>query len=51
LAAAFEELPTPYLVDVTHWESLRHEGLRQHIDRFGVMRVVITDWDEWTELG
>ena len=51
LAAAFDELPTPYRVDVTHWESLRHEGLRQHIDRFGVMRVVITDWDEWTELG
>jgi hypothetical protein len=26
-------------VDVTHWESLRHEGLRQHIAHFGVMRV------------
>ena len=35
LAAAFEELPTPYRVDVTHWESLQHEGLRQHIARFG----------------
>lgn len=33
LAAAFDELPTPYRVDVTHWESLRHEGLRQHIAR------------------
>lgn len=37
LAAAFEELPTPYRVDVTHWESLRHEGLRQHIARVGVL--------------
>lgn len=36
LAAAFEELPTPYLVDVTHWESLRHEGLRDHIAQVGV---------------
>ena len=36
LAAAFEELPTPYLVDVTHWESLRHEGLRDHIARVGL---------------
>ena len=38
LAAAFEELPTPCLVDVTHWESLRHEGLREHIERVGVER-------------
>jgi len=37
LAAAFEELPTPYLVDVTHWETLRHEGLRDHIERVGVL--------------
>jgi len=37
LAAAFEELPTPYLVDVTHWESLHHEGLREHIARVGVL--------------
>lgn len=36
LAGAFEELPIPYLVDVTHWESLRHEGLRRHIASFGV---------------
>jgi len=37
LAAAFEELPTPYLVDVTHWETLRHQGLRDHIERVGVL--------------
>lgn len=36
LAGAFEELPIPYQVDVTHWESLRHEGLRRHIASFGV---------------
>jgi len=37
LAAAFDELPTPYRVDVTHWESLRHQGLRDHIERVGVL--------------
>ncbi len=41
-AAAFEELPTLYRMDVTHWESLRHEGLRQHIDRFGVLVQVLS---------
>lgn len=37
LAGAFEELPIPYLVDVTHWESLAHDGLRQHIEQAGVL--------------
>ena len=41
-AAAFDERPTPYRVDVTHWESLRHEGLRQHIARFGVLVQVLS---------
>lgn len=36
LAGALEELPMPSLVDVTHWESLRHEGLRHHIATVGV---------------
>jgi predicted nucleotidyltransferase len=36
LAGALEELPTPYLVDLTHWESLRHEGLRRHIATVGL---------------
>jgi len=36
LAGAFEELPIPYLVDVTHWESLAHDGLRQHIEQVGI---------------
>ena len=36
LAGAFDELPIPYMVDVTHWESLEHEGLRRHIEKVGV---------------
>ena len=36
LAGAFDELPIPYTVDVTHWESLEHEGLRRHIESVGV---------------
>jgi predicted nucleotidyltransferase len=37
LAGAFEELPIPYLVDVTHWESLAHDGLRKHIEQVGLL--------------
>jgi len=36
LAGALEELPTPYLFDVTDWGSLRHEGLRRHIAEVGL---------------
>jgi predicted nucleotidyltransferase len=36
LAGALEDLPMPYLVDVTHWESLQHAGLRRHIATVGV---------------
>lgn len=36
LAGAFDELPIPYTVDVTHWESLKHDGLRGHIERVGL---------------
>ena len=36
LHEALDELPTPYLFDVTHWESLRHSGLREHIQRVGI---------------
>ena len=32
---ALDQLPTPYLFDVTHQESLRHPGLRDHIERVG----------------
>ncbi len=35
LHEALDQPPTPYLFDVTHWESLRHQGLRDHIQRIG----------------
>ena len=35
LQEALDQLPTPYLFDVTHWESLQHSGLREHIERVG----------------
>jgi predicted nucleotidyltransferase len=28
--------PTPYMFDATHFETLRHEGLKEHIERVGV---------------
>lgn len=37
LLDALDELPTPYLFDVTHYDSLKHEGLKAHIDRVGQM--------------
>ena len=36
LHEALDLLPTPYLFDVTHWESLRYAPLREHIERVGV---------------
>ncbi|HEY8098206.1 MAG TPA: nucleotidyltransferase domain-containing protein [Methylobacter sp.] len=35
LLEALDNLPTPYLFDVTHYETLKHEGLKAHIDRVG----------------
>lgn len=32
---ALELLPTPYLFDVTHYNTLTHQGLKQHIDDYG----------------
>ncbi|MFM9101857.1 MAG: hypothetical protein ACKOPS_11210 [Cyanobium sp.] len=26
MSAAFDELPAPYLVDVTHWQTQQQEG-------------------------
>lgn len=37
LREALDDLPTPCLFDVTHYESLKHEGLKSHIDRVGVV--------------
>ena len=36
LREALDQLPTPYLFDVTHWESLRYAPLREHIERIGI---------------
>jgi len=35
LLSCLDELPTPYLFDVTHYESITHEGLKAHIDEYG----------------
>ena len=35
LASALAEQPTPYLFDVTHYDSLQNENLKEHIDRVG----------------
>jgi predicted nucleotidyltransferase len=37
LLEALDELPMPYLFDVTHYETLRHAGLKEHIERVGVV--------------
>lgn len=36
LLEALDNLSTPYLFDVTHYDSLQHEALKAHIDRVGV---------------
>ena len=36
LREALDQLPTPYLFDVTHWEALRYAPLREHIERVGI---------------
>lgn len=37
LLDTLDNLSTPYLFDVTHYESLKHEGLKAHIERVGVV--------------
>lgn len=36
LLEALDALSTPYLFDVTHYDSLTHDALKMHIDRVGV---------------
>ncbi|MCX5771672.1 MAG: nucleotidyltransferase domain-containing protein [Candidatus Hydrogenedentes bacterium] len=36
IAAELEELPLPYRFDVNAFEAIRHEPLREHIQRVGV---------------
>ena len=30
-----EKSPLPYYFDIVHYETLKHEGLKEHIDSFG----------------
>ncbi|MDD4569421.1 MAG: nucleotidyltransferase domain-containing protein [Tepidanaerobacteraceae bacterium] len=32
-----EKLPLPYYFDIVHYESLKHSGLKEHIDKFSRM--------------
>lgn len=36
LLTELDELPTPYQFDVTHYDTLDHPELKDHIDRVGV---------------
>jgi predicted nucleotidyltransferase len=35
ITAEIDELPTPYKFDITHYETLKHQPLKEHIDRVG----------------
>jgi predicted nucleotidyltransferase len=35
ISGELDELPLPYSFDVVAYQSLRHEPLRQHVDRVG----------------
>ncbi|MDO9140903.1 MAG: nucleotidyltransferase domain-containing protein [Methylobacter sp.] len=37
LMEELDNLPTPYLFDVTHYETLKNQALKEHIDRVGVV--------------
>ncbi|MBI2422160.1 MAG: nucleotidyltransferase domain-containing protein [Candidatus Hydrogenedentes bacterium] len=37
IAAQLEESSIPYQVDLSLWDALDHEGLREHIARVGVV--------------
>ena len=37
LLGELENLPLPYLFDVTHYESLKNQALKEHIDRVGIV--------------
>ena len=37
LLGALDNLPLPYLFDVTHYESLKNLALKEHIDRVGIL--------------
>jgi predicted nucleotidyltransferase len=37
IATRLEESPIPYTVDLSIWSKLDHAGLREHIERVGVV--------------
>lgn len=37
LLGVLDNLPLPYMFDVTHYESLKNHALKEHIDRVGVL--------------
>lgn len=36
IAAELDELPTPYMFDVTNYKTLSHENLKKSIDKDGI---------------
>lgn len=40
LSSDLENLPTPYLFDITYYDGLQNESLRSHIDRLGQLLLV-----------
>ena len=37
IAAELEDLPTPYMFDLTNYKTLSHENLKKSIDRDGIV--------------
>ena len=37
IVAELDELPTPYMFDVTNYKTLTHENLKKSIDRDGIV--------------
>lgn len=37
IAAELDELPTPYMFDVTNYKTLPHENLKKSIDKDGIV--------------
>lgn len=37
LLGELDNLPLPYLFDVTHYEGLKNQALKEHIDRAGIV--------------
>jgi len=37
IAAELDELPTPYMFDVTNYKTLTHENLKKSIDKDGIV--------------